>query len=139
MGVLFFLQGSQSSDIRSDSAGAHPFKPCPDSPNCLIVSREYNLEPDILFSLAAESIGEMNPHEFSSDSQTFQIEAVFRIRVFSYLDDVKATVENAGGGKSVLHIRSSSREGYSDLGVNRRRVNRILNRIDQKKINLSSR
>jgi uncharacterized protein (DUF1499 family) len=132
MGVLFFLQGSRSSDIRTDSAGAHPFKPCPDSPNCLIVSREYNLEPDILFSLAAESINEMNPHEFSSDSHSFQIEAVFRIRVFGYLDDVEAAVESAGSGKSVLHIRSASRTGYSDLGVNRRRVNRILNRIDQK-------
>ncbi len=132
MGVLFFLQGSQSSDIRSDIAGARPFKPCPDSPNCLIVSREYDLEPDILFSMAAESINEMNPHEFSSDSQTFQIEAVFRIRVFGFLDYVEAAVETVGNGKSILHIRSASRVGYSDLGVNRRRVNRILNRIDQK-------
>lgn len=132
MSLLVFFQGSRSSHIRSYGAGGHPFEPCPDSPNCIIVSREYELPAEELFTRISEAVREMNPHEFSSDSQTFQIEAVFRIRVFGYLDDVEAAVENAGSGKSILHIRSSSREGYSDLGVNRRRVNRILNHLDKK-------
>lgn len=59
-------------------------------------------------SLAQESLGRYH--------------AVYRIFVF--LDDVWVVVLPEAGG-SRLHIRSQSRVGRSDLGVNKRRVERF--------------
>ena len=73
----------------------------------------------------------MNPHNIQFDSQSLQIDAVFRIAVFGFKDDVEMFVESTDNQKSMLHIKSASRVGYSDLGVNRRRVKRIIKEIQQ--------
>lgn len=39
--------------------------------------------------------------------------------IFRFVDDVEALVDPAAG---VIHLRSASRVGYSDLGVNRQRM-----------------
>ena len=72
----------------------------------------------------------MFPHKTECDSQSLQIDSVFRIPVFGFMDDVTILAEPAGEDKSVLHIKSASRTGRGDFGVNRRRVRRILKRID---------
>jgi uncharacterized protein (DUF1499 family) len=45
--------------------------------------------------------------------------AEYRTRVFGFIDDVEFLVDESA---SVIHVRSASRLGYSDLGTNRRRV-----------------
>ena len=76
-------------------------------------------------------MAKMNPHNIQFDSQSLQIDAVFRIAVFGFKDDVEMFVESTDNQKSMLHIKSASRVGYSDLGVNRRRIKRIINGIQQ--------
>jgi uncharacterized protein (DUF1499 family) len=39
--------------------------------------------------------------------------------LFRFTDDIELLLDAAGG---VIHLRSASRVGYSDLGVNRRRI-----------------
>lgn len=48
------------------------------------------------------------------------LHAIFVSRVFRFVDDLE--VRRAGDR---LHVRSASRVGHSDLGVNRRRVERL--------------
>jgi len=48
------------------------------------------------------------------------LHAEFRSRIFRFVDDVDLQLEGR-----VVQIRSASRTGYSDLGVNRRRVDEI--------------
>lgn len=127
--ALFFLQGSTSSDLPNAPVD-HPFEECPSSPNCIIQSVPYSYGTKELFQKAESALEGMRTEEITSDSQSLQIEAVFRIRLFGFRDDVRIAIESTDDG-SILHIRSASRTGYSDLGVNRRRVERILNRIDQ--------
>jgi uncharacterized protein (DUF1499 family) len=43
----------------------------------------------------------------------------FRSRIFRFVDDVEFLADPAAG---VIHVRSASRTGHSDLGVNRRRI-----------------
>ena len=50
------------------------------------------------------------------------LHAEFRSRIFGFVDDVEFLVD-AGAG--AVHVRSASRTGYSDLGVNRKRVEEI--------------
>jgi uncharacterized protein (DUF1499 family) len=44
----------------------------------------------------------------------------YRTRWFGFVDDLELELEGA-----VLHVRSASRTGHSDLGVNRARVERL--------------
>ena len=51
--------------------------------------------------------------------------ATYASKLFRFVDDVE--VRDAGGG--VVHIRSASRVGYSDMGANRKRVERIRRKL----------
>lgn len=44
---------------------------------------------------------------------------VFTTRIFRWKDDLQLELDEDAG---VIHVRSASRVGHSDLGVNRRRV-----------------
>jgi uncharacterized protein (DUF1499 family) len=48
--------------------------------------------------------------------------ATFSSRIWGFVDDVELRVDGAAG---VVHVRSASRTGHSDLGVNRERVEAI--------------
>lgn len=50
------------------------------------------------------------------------IRAEFRSRLFGFIDDVEFHFIDKD---KVIHVRSASRIGYSDFGVNRRRVEKI--------------
>ena len=50
------------------------------------------------------------------------LHAEFKIAVFGFVDDVECVLEPESG---TIQIRSASRVGHSDLGVNRRRVEKI--------------
>jgi uncharacterized protein (DUF1499 family) len=50
------------------------------------------------------------------------IQAEFKSRVFGFVDDVAFFFP---AGQRVIHVRSASRSGYYDFGVNRKRVERM--------------
>jgi uncharacterized protein (DUF1499 family) len=55
--------------------------------------------------------------------------AVYRVALV-FKDDVQIAVDSMESG-SRLHVRSASRVGQSDLGVNRRRVQRLLRHLEE--------
>ncbi len=56
----------------------------------------------------------------SADDQT--LNAKYRSRIFRFVDDVDFVLDES---ESVIHFRSASRVGYSDMGANRKRMERI--------------
>ncbi len=129
--LLFTIfSGSTSAHVQSDT-DKHPFEPCPDTPNCVIQSIAFETSGDDLYRIALNVMNEFSPHELFPNSQKLQIDAVFRIRLFGFKDDVNIAIEPAGN-HSYLHIKSASRVGHGDLGVNYRRVNRIVNKLKEK-------
>jgi uncharacterized protein (DUF1499 family) len=54
--------------------------------------------------------------------------AEFRSRLMRYVDDVEFAIDRAAG---VIHVRSASRLGRHDFGVNRARVEAIRRLIDE--------
>lgn len=56
--------------------------------------------------------------------------ATFTSRLFRFVDDVEFRMVSSDG---IIHVRSGSRKGYSDLGVNRRRVEKLRTLFNQKK------
>jgi uncharacterized protein (DUF1499 family) len=52
--------------------------------------------------------------------------ATFTSFLFRFVDDVEFSFDDE---KKIINVRSASRTGYSDLGVNRRRVEEIRKRF----------
>lgn len=129
--LLSIFAGSLPSDFQKQTDHPHPFEPCPSSPNCIIHSVEYDIPQSKAYSVVVEAIKKMEPYKLSEDSENYRIDAVFRIPLFGFKDDVEIALQIVGKLKSVVHIKSSSRVGYSDLGVNSRRVKRFLNHVEQ--------
>lgn len=122
----FFGSTPEDFDPASDD---HPFQPCPDTPNCTTHSVEYQIGDQKLFEGAKSAVHQLSPYNVNYKSESLRIDAVFRIPVFGFKDDVNIIIKSAGQGKSILYIKSASRVGRSDLGVNRRRIKRILSAI----------
>ena len=57
-----------------------------------------------------------------------RIDAVFTSRLLRFKDDVSFGIDADNG---LLHVRSASRTGHSDLGANRRRVTELFAKIGE--------
>lgn len=112
----------------SDSAAVSPLPPCPESPNCEHVTRTYPLAADSLFRAATQALTAIGPISVETEDDDRRAQAVYRVALV-FKDDVWIAV-TPGDDRSHLHIRSASRVGYSDLGVNARRVQNYFEALD---------
>jgi len=111
-----------------DSAAVSPLPPCPGSPNCEHVTRAYPLAADSLFQAATQALTAIDPISVETEADDRRARAVYRVALI-FKDDVWVAV-TPGDDRSHLHIRSASRVGYSDLGVNARRVQNFFEALD---------
>jgi uncharacterized protein (DUF1499 family) len=109
----------------------NPLPSCPDTPNCERVARGYDVPPDTLFVAAQRALESLGPTtlRLSDSTNGRQAEAVYRVALI-FKDDVDVAVKARANGGSALYVRSASRVGHSDLGVNRRRVRRLLDAVE---------
>lgn len=98
---------------------------CPDSPNCVcsFEQRDSHRVAPLATDMAAvrRAIAQMPRVQIITDNGSY-LHAEFTSRLMGYVDDVEF-LEDAGNG--IVHVRSASRLGYSDMGVNRSRVEEI--------------
>jgi len=104
---------------------------CPDKPNCVSSQAEdpeHGMEP-IAFAgdpqeAAAEltSILEQQPRTTVVESTSDYVHAEVASRLFGFVDDVEFYIDPQN---QLIHFRSASRVGYSDLGVNRKRMEQL--------------
>jgi uncharacterized protein (DUF1499 family) len=105
--------------------------PCAEKPNC-VSSQSENISSyvkPIRYSVSNQKLGmhlkkliDAMPRTTIVESDSRYLHVEFKSAVFGFVDDVEFILGNPPG---VLHIRSASRVGYWDFGVNRRRVERI--------------
>jgi uncharacterized protein (DUF1499 family) len=108
---------------------SNPLPECPSSPNCERISARYDVSADRLFGGTRAALSALGPVALTSDADSLRAHAVYRVALL-FKDDVDVAVDSTADG-TVLHVRSASRVGHSDLGVNRRRVQRLLARVDE--------
>lgn len=104
---------------------------CPDSPNCVssLAEDEQHLIKPLAFSGDAKTALEkiesiikgMKRTEILTKTET-GLHAVFTSMLFRFKDDVYFEVNEE---EKTINVKSASRVGYSDLGVNRKRVEAI--------------
>ncbi|AFZ36688.1 hypothetical protein Sta7437_3180 [Stanieria cyanosphaera PCC 7437] len=105
--------------------------PCPKTPNC-VVSQNADDSHAILpityhtdFDTAREALLKVLtvvPRTEVIEQTDNYIYALSKSRIFKFIDDVEFYFPT---DEQVIHIRSASRVGESDLGVNRRRLEQI--------------
>ncbi|MDX1585756.1 MAG: DUF1499 domain-containing protein [Balneolaceae bacterium] len=125
----FFLSGSTPDDFEQPDNRRNLLPPCPDSPNCVRLNRSFNYEPDATLHAAKSVLEDMGAIKMNMLEDPLRISCVFRAFIFK--DDFNLLIDPLDDDNScVVHIRSASRVGHSDLGMNRRRVKRFLRKLE---------
>jgi uncharacterized protein (DUF1499 family) len=83
--------------------------------------------PETAWKLLKETILELGGS--IREEQGDYLRATFTSRIFRFVDDVEFRMVAA---EKLIHVRSASRVGRSDLGVNRKRVERLRAAFAQK-------
>ena len=106
----------------------NPLAPCARATNCIRTT--------IKFAAPAEDVGRavdaalQTPYTIETQAVgDFGRSAVFRAFVFK--DDVRIQWQAVSSSETVVYIRSASRVGRSDLGVNRKRVRGLIQRMEK--------
>ena len=129
MGLQVFSDSSAVGSNDISSAGDR-LAPCPSSPNCVSTQAKggYHAIPPIPFSGSRERVLEqlkailqkMKRSRIISVSPDY-LHAEFRT-FLGFVDDVEFYIDQE---QQLIHMRSASRMGYWDFGVNRRRLEAI--------------
>jgi uncharacterized protein (DUF1499 family) len=105
--------------------------PCPASPNCVSsqgADRDHAVAPLRFAGSPGDAMDRIKglvngmPRARIVSETTVYLHAEFTSALFRFVDDVEFLIDEPGG---TVHVRSASRIGSSDLGVNRKRVEAI--------------
>lgn len=104
---------------------------CPKSPNCVssqTTDAEHRMEPISFIGSPVDAfkrlltIIEAYPRTQIVTSDEHYLHAEFTTLLFRYVDDGEFLLD---ADAHVIHFRSASRTGHSDLGLNRKRIDEI--------------
>lgn len=104
---------------------------CPSSPNCVssdasdtghrVEAFALSVAPDDAWRVIREEVASL-PRTTIVEETTDYLHAECASALFGFVDDLELHLR---GSASLVAIRSASRVGYSDLGVNRQRVEQL--------------
>ncbi len=128
---------------RPDNLGVYSGRlaPCPSSPNCVssysqdaqhgIAALSYDSEPEMAIANLKQIIESMPRTNIVKEDEDY-LYAEFTSKIMGYVDDVEFYVDQEA---NAIQVRSASRLGESDLGVNRERVETIREKLNELKTN----
>ncbi|TKD70512.1 DUF1499 domain-containing protein [Pseudalkalibacillus hwajinpoensis] len=105
--------------------------PCPDKPNCVLsqsTDEKHKMEPIPYTGTAEEALTKLKSILTNRErtkiveADTHYIRAEEQSKFFKFVDDIEFYIDTAG---EHIHFRSASRKGYSDFGVNKKRMEEI--------------
>lgn len=107
------------------------FAPCPDKPNCVSTfasDEEHKIEPISFTGSAAEAkarlkavLAKMSRAHIVSEKENY-LHVEFTSLIWRFVDDVQFYIDD---NAKLIHFKSASRIGHSDLGANRNRMEKI--------------
>lgn len=135
LGVLLLLTSCGGNMPDNLGVTGNQLTPCPTSPNCVSSrageDKDHAIAPLTYSEPFAEArqrlldtIRSMKRTTIITENERY-IHAEFRSGLFRFVDDVEFYFDDQA---SIIHVRSASRVGHSDLGVNRKRIEDIRNR-----------
>ena len=129
---LFVYLSIDSRRARETGLLNGKLRPCPGTPNCVVSENSgkdsyiepltFSGEPGAAWEHAKEALTGLGGR-IEKDTGDY-LWATFRSRIWRFVDDTELRLDVAG---KVIHVRSASRVGKGDFGVNRKRVERLRN------------
>jgi uncharacterized protein (DUF1499 family) len=110
-------------------------RPCPQTPNCISSEDDeslYKIDPLSFNSSSEQAWKDLKTAIGESGGKTRHFDetylwATYTSKVFRFVDDMEFRLV---AEKKIIQIRSGSRVGHSDLGVNRKNVERLRKQFD---------
>lgn len=108
--------------------------PCPATPNCVssqATDEKHFIEPILstgkLLEVKSHILKILNESKSAKIIETKDdyIRAEFTSKLFRFVDDVEFYFPDTKSTEMTIHVRSASRVGHSDFGVNRKRIEQI--------------
>ncbi len=113
---------------------------CPATPNCVnsqAKDKKHFIQPILAISTQLEVknrilkiLHELNRAKVIVAEDNY-IRAEFTSKVFRFVDDVEFYFPKTKSEEMIIHVRSASRIGHSDLGANRKRIEQIRSKFKQ--------
>ena len=137
--VRFAMLGHSSKSGQAPGLASGILTPCSDKPNCVcsefegdaahyIAPLDYSGAPrEKAWGSFLQIIKELGGEVVVANDE--YIAATFSSSLFGFIDDVECRLD---ASRERIQIRSSSRVGHSDLGVNRKRVETMARSFDQR-------
>ena len=122
--LLFFLLGLKSQKGKAKGLEKGRLADCGAAPNA--VCSEADTQPEKEIAPFKASLRDVRAAIIATGGtitreQDGYISATYMSKMFKFVDDLE--VRDAGAG--IVHVRSASRVGFSDRGINRKRVGLI--------------
>ena len=137
-GSIIISGGTMFAGKRPTNLGVNAGKliPCPDSPNCVSSQAEdavhkiapltYTASKSAAITTLKEVILSLPRTKIITETEDY-LYAEFTTPLMKFVDDVEFYADDTA---KVIHVRSASRLGQSDLGVNRDRIEDIRSKFN---------
>ncbi len=134
----FFVLGLMSQSGEASGLVAGKLSECPDRPNCICSEFEadatHYTDPVVFSQITTSEVLSRlknSIREMGGNIQTEEgnyLAATFTSAFFRFVDDLEIRIDS---DQKIIHMRSASRAGYSDRGVNRERIELLKNYISK--------
>ena len=108
---------------------------CPETPNCVcsqsqnasqrVEPFQFSAPPDVVWAALEQTVRAYPRSRIVEQTETY-MRCEFRTAIMRFVDDVEFLLDATS---QAVHVRSASRLGYSDMGTNRSRVERIFDQL----------
>jgi uncharacterized protein (DUF1499 family) len=139
--ILYSLGLIMITTTTSSLADTKKLPLCPNSPNCVSSQAAGNdshfiapfkIKGDIRQACnAVKDALNKQPRTVVTEETEDSLKAEATSLIFRFVDDVEVVLDEQQG---LLHIRSASRIGYGDFGVNRKRVEQLRTELQQQNV-----
>lgn len=131
---MSLMSGARPSNL---GAPGGRLAPCPAKPNCVssqaapadathyVAPLAFTIDPRLAWDTLRELIATTERASIVAEREGY-LHAEFTSRLLGFVDDLECVLDERA---RVIHVRSASRLGYSDFGVNRARVEALRARL----------
>jgi uncharacterized protein (DUF1499 family) len=133
VGALFSLAGTRPANLGVVDG---KFAPCPTTPNCVssqsqeeehaIAPLSFTAPPEEAFNNLKATLAAQPRVKILTTTDDY-IRTEFTIPIVGFVDDVEFYLDRTA---NLIQVRSASRLGESDLGVNRKRIETIRTKLE---------
>lgn len=138
--VALLLTGCAGQTTQQVTEGRSELAPCPSSPNCVSTEEQSSIHsltaptlqvtPEAAWPAIVAAVKAL-PRTTITHQSNYHLRAESRSWIFRFIDDIEIYLD---ANNNHLAMRSASRWGYSDLGVNARRLKKLIENLESQGI-----